>query len=152
MTEWLRIFAFVSLVVAALPAQSQTSNKPQSKTRALGTLANGVYHQNLTGIEVTLPADWVVVNQAPASEPGAQFIKLKNSVSNAIATVWLKRGRLDDKVMQRNNFQHLTIGERPALSAVADYLNTERKMVEHLTWIDGEKSRVLFGGRIPASN
>ncbi len=169
-----RIFAFISLAAATLPAQTQTPSKSQPKAQALGTLVNGVYHHNLTGIEFTLPADWIIVNQAPASEPGAQVIKLKNSVSNAIASVWLKRrnadpadiqalmnGRLDDKVIQRNNFQdykyrsesvqHITIGGRPALSAVADYVSTGQKMAEYLTWIDGERSRVLFGGRMPAS-
>jgi hypothetical protein len=69
--------------------------------------------------------------------------------------------RLDNKVIERNNFQdykyksesmqHLTISGRPALGAVVDYVGTGQKMVEYLTWIDGEKSRVLFAGRMPAS-
>jgi hypothetical protein len=42
-------------------------------------------------------------------------------------------GRLDDKVMQ-----HITIGGRPALSAIADYVSAGQKMVEHVTWVDGE--------------
>jgi hypothetical protein len=47
--------------------------------------------------------------------------------------------------------QHITIGGRPALSAIADYVRAGQKMVEYLTWVDGEKSRVVFVGRMPAS-
>ncbi|MGD0298707.1 MAG: hypothetical protein ABSE86_16510 [Bryobacteraceae bacterium] len=167
------IFVCVSLIAATSPVQAQTTNA-QSKSQSLGTVENGVYHHSLTGIEFALPAEWAIVSQARASEPGAQVIKLKNSISNEIATIWLKRrnadsadiqalmsGRLDDKVIQRNNFQgykyrpesvqHTTVGGRPALSAVADYLTAGQKMVEYLTWIDGESSRALFAGRMPAA-
>jgi hypothetical protein len=70
--------------------------------------------------------------------------------------------RLDDKAAQRNNFQgytyradsvqHTTIGGQQALSAVADYVRTGQHMVESLTWVDGERSRVVFVGRVPASD
>jgi hypothetical protein len=61
--------------------------------------------------------------------------------------------------MQRNNFQGYkfrsesvrhTIGRRPVLSA-PDYVSAGQKMVEYVTWVDGEKSRVVFVGRIPVS-
>jgi len=48
--------------------------------------------------------------------------------------------------------QKTTIGGQPALSAVADYVRAGRRMVEYLTWVDGEKSRALFVARIPASD
>jgi hypothetical protein len=80
------MFALLPLVAAAQP---------------MGTLENGVYHHNQTGIRFTLPPEW------PSAEFDAQVIKLKDSVSNAIGTVWLK------------------------------------KMVEYLTWVDGEKSRAV---------
>lgn len=174
MTKRFSVFVFVSLIAAAIPVQAQTSNKAQSaEAQWFGTLENGVYHHNLTGIEFILPTDWVIVSQALASQRGAQVVKLKNSISNEVATVWLKRrnadpadiqalmsGRLDDKTIQRNNFQgykyrtesvqHTTIGGRPALTAVADYVSTGQKMVEYVTWVDGEKSRVVFVGRVPA--
>jgi hypothetical protein len=44
-----------------------------------------------------------------------------------------------------------TIGGQLALSAVADYVSAGQQMVEYITWIDGEKSRVLFLARTPAS-
>ena len=87
LVKWSLTFASVSLTVAAIPAQEQTPVTPHP----IGTLQNGVHHHKRTGIELTLPPEWVIVNQAPASTPGAQYIKLKNSVSNALATVWIKR-------------------------------------------------------------
>jgi len=63
--------------------------------------------------------------------------------------------------MQRNNFEgyryrtdsvrQTTIGGKPALSAVADYVRAGQQMVEYLTWIEGPKSRVLFNSRMPAT-
>jgi hypothetical protein len=44
-----------------------------------------------------------------------------------------------------------TIGGQPPLSAVADYVSAGRQMVEYITWIDGERSRVNFSARMPAS-
>jgi hypothetical protein len=70
----------------------------------MGTLENGIY-QDKTGVQFTLPPDWVIVSHGSASH-GAHTVLLRDSITNIIATVWLKprTGRLDDKVMQRNNF------------------------------------------------
>lgn len=86
---------------------------------------------------------------------------MKRRDADAAGLESLMSGRLDVKVAQRNNFQsykyrpdsvqHTTIGGRPALSAVADYVSVGKKRVEYLTWIDGEKSRVVFTVRLPAS-
>ena len=140
--------------------------------QSTGTLQNGVY-QDKTGVQFTLPPDWVVVSHAHASD-GAHTVLLRDPATNVIATVWLKarsvdpanipalmERRLDSKAAQRNNFQgyqyrtdsvqHTIIGGRPALSAVADYIRTGQKMVESITWVDGEKSRVAFVARMPAA-
>ncbi|HXW92902.1 MAG TPA: hypothetical protein VEK33_20300 [Terriglobales bacterium] len=169
MAKHLRIFSLLlSLIGAFIPIHAQGYGKGQ----ALGVLENGVYHNNLTGIELTIPPNWVIASQAPSSTPDAQVLKLKDSASNAVGTVWMKRrnaetadlqalmnDRLAVKAVQRNNFQsytyrpesvqHTTINGHPALSAIADYVMAGQKMVEYLTWIDGEKSRVVFEGRVP---
>ncbi|MGA2740722.1 MAG: hypothetical protein ABSG65_25205 [Bryobacteraceae bacterium] len=139
----------------------------------MGTLENGIYHHNLTGIQFTLPPDWVIVNQDWSSD-GAQFVLVRDTVLNLTGLVWLKKRaidpanipsvmsrRLDCKAAQRNNLegykyrpesiQNTTIGGRPALSAVADYVSGGKPMVEYLTWVDGAKSRVVFESRMPAS-
>jgi hypothetical protein len=175
MSKGFPILASVLPLAGAVPAGlAQTSQNAQHK-ELLGTLENGVYHHTLTGIEFTLAADWVIVSEAPASQQDAEVVNLKNSSSTGMATVWLKRrnadradipalmsGRLDAKVVQRNNFQgykfrpesvqHTTIGGRPALSAIADYVGAGQKMVEYVTWVDGERSRVVFVGRMPVSD
>ena len=71
----------------------------------MGTLENGIY-QDKTGVQFTLPPDWVIVSHGSASH-GARTVLLRDSITNIIDTVWLKprTGRLDDKVMQRNNFE-----------------------------------------------
>jgi len=170
MAKHLRIISLLlSLIGVSIPIHAQGNGKGQ----ALGALENGVYHNNLTGIELTIPPNWVIASQAPSpSTTDAQALKLKDSASSVVATVWMKRrnaekadlealmkDRLEAKATQRNNFQgytyrpesvqHTTINGRPALSAVADYVMAGQKMVEYLTWVDGEKSRVVFAGRVP---
>lgn len=139
----------------------------------LGTLKNGVYHNNQTGIQFTLPPDWVIVSQGHASS-GAQTVLIRDKVTNVIGTVWMKprtvdpadvpalmSRRLDSKVAQRNNFegyryrpdtiQQGTVAGKPGLRAVADYVRAGQQMVEYITWVDGDKSRVAFSARMPAS-
>jgi hypothetical protein len=169
MAKNLRVF---SLLLSLIGASILVHAQGDSKGKALGVLENGVYHNNLTGIELTIPPSWVIASQAPSSTPNAQVLKLKDIASDVVGTVWMKRrnaekadlqalmnDRLDAKATQRNNFQsyayrpesvqHTTINGRPALSAVADYVMAGQKMVEYLTWVDGEKSRAVFAGRVP---
>lgn len=72
----------------------------------------------------------------------------------------LMNDRLDLMAMQRNNFQSYTytyrpesvqrtaINGHPAPSGVADYVMAGQKMVEYLAWVDGEKRRAVFAGRV----
>jgi hypothetical protein len=152
--------ALSALITAAMAAPAQV-------------LDNGIFHSP-TGVQFTLPPDWVIVSQGRGSA-STETVILRNVISNVIARVWMKARsvnpadipalmdtRLDSKAAQRNNFegytyrpdsvQKTTIGGQPALSAVADYVRTGQRMVEYLTWVDGEKSRVLFVARIPASD
>jgi hypothetical protein len=173
MAKRLLRYAFVALIAAAIPLQAQVTKVQMSQAQSMGTLENGIYHHKLTGVQFTLPPDWVFVSQGWASG-GAQGILLRDTVSNVIGTLWLKARvadpadipavmdrRLDTRVMQRNNFdgykfrsesvRHTTIGGQPALSAIADYVSNGQPMVEYVTWVDGQKSRVVFGSRMPAS-
>ena len=169
MAKHLRKFSLlVLLITGSIPSLAQG----HSKDKALGTLENGIYHNNLTSIELAISPNWVIASQEPSSTPDAQVLKLNDVASNIIGTVWMKRrnaenadlqalmnDRLDVKAVQRGNFQrytyrpdsvqHTMINGRPALSAVANYVMAAQKMVEYLTWVDGEKSRAVFAGRIP---
>jgi len=161
------VFALFLLIATVFPVTAQTADKPQAQ----GTLENGTYRNTHAGIQFTLPPDWVLVSEDLAAS-GAQTVTIRDTVSNVIALVWMKArharpddipasmaSRLDSKAAQRNNFpgytyrtesvQHTTINGRPALSALADYVRTGQKMVEYLTWIDGENSRAIFTARMP---
>jgi hypothetical protein len=165
MSRPVAVFVFCSLLGSSIGVLAQP--------RAIGTLKNGVYHHNQTGIQFTLPPDWVIVSQGHASS-GAQAVLIRDTVTDIIGTVWLKprtvdpadipalmSRRLDSKVAQRNNFegyryrpdsvQQGTVGGKPGLRAVADYVRAGQQMVEYITWVDGEKSRVAFSARMPAS-
>jgi hypothetical protein len=168
MAKPLRLFAPPLLIAAAMSAQTENSRE----VLTMGTLEEGVYHHNRTGIQFAVPSGWVIVSESLAAS-GGQAVILRDTETNLTATVWMKARavdradipalldrRLDDKAAQRNNFQgytyradsvqHTTIGGQPALSAVADYMRTGQHMVELLTWVEGEKSRVVFVGRVPA--
>jgi hypothetical protein len=161
-------FALLPLIAAAIPVQAQVFKNAQP----MGTLENGVYHNNPTGIEFTLPPEWVVVSKSFSG--GAHTVLVRDTVTNVIGGVWmtartvdpasipaLMNRRLDMKVAQRNNFEgykyrsdsvrQTTIGGKAALSVVADYTRTGQQMAEFITWIDGEKSRVAFSARMPAA-
>ena len=169
MTKRFRILALFPLIAAAIPAQAQTSAKGQS----MGTFENGVYHHNRTGVQFTLPTDWVIVSQV-WDPGGAQSVLIRDTVSNVIATVWMKartvdaadipallNRRIDNRMKDRNNFEaykyrsesvlQTNIGGKPALSGIADYLRNGQQMAEYTTWVEGEKSRVVFGSRMPAT-
>jgi hypothetical protein len=167
------IFAVVASIAAAIPVHAQVKSQIFVKAQSIGELQNGVYHHNRTGIEFTLPPDWVIVSQEWA-DGGGQMVFLRDTVSNVVGTVWLKartidpadipallNRRLDNRLKERNNFEgykyrsesvrQSTIGGQPALSAAADYLRNGQQMVEYVTWIEGPKSRVLFNSRMPAT-
>jgi hypothetical protein len=174
MAKRLFMFAFLPLTAGALPVQAQIAKAPISKPQSMGTFENGVYHHNRTGIEFTLPPDWVIVTQEWA-DGGGQSVLVRDTVSNVIGTVWMKartidpadipallNRRIDNRMRERNNFEgykyrsdsvrQMTIGGRAALSGIADYLRNGQQMVEYTTWVEGEKSRVVFGSRMPATS
>jgi len=161
-------FAIFALVMTSAGASAQVAREPLS----LGALDNGVYRNSLTGVEFNLPADWVIVNEGRSSSgAGSQYVTLRDTTTNEIGTVWLKARavnaadlpallsrRLDSKAAQRNNFEgykyrdgsehQFEVSGKPALSAIADYVRNGRQMSEYITWVDGEKSRVVFGARM----
>ncbi|MGD0364772.1 MAG: hypothetical protein ABSC93_28170 [Bryobacteraceae bacterium] len=74
------VCAFIALIPAAY-AQSPD------------TLENNVYRDK-TGVQFTLPPDWVLVSHACASQ-GAHTVLVRDTITNVIATVWLKPRTVD---------------------------------------------------------
>jgi hypothetical protein len=168
----MRAIAFAALALAvALPVAAQASGDGLK----IGVLQNGVFHHDLTGVEFAVPPEWSIVNEVPTTEGGGQTVVLRDSLSNVTVAVWLKRQNIDPatipsvldrrpevKLMQRNNFvsyryrpesiQHTTIGGQQALTAIADYVSHQGKMVEYLTWIYSPTAHVAFTARVPVSD
>jgi hypothetical protein len=140
MAKRLLALGFLALIAPAPPVHAQIYKDPATEAQSMGT------------VEVS-------VRDTISNVIGLVWLK-KRSVDQASIPVSLSR-RLDGKVAQRNNFEgykfrsdsvrQTTIGGQLALSAVADYVSAGQQMVEYITWIDGEKSRVLFLARTPAS-
>ena len=160
-------FAVLPLLAAAIPASAQSP----VKVREISTLENGVYHHNRTGVEFTLPAGWTLVSQGQA-DYGGHSVLLKDSVTEAFASVWMKaqknepadipgllERRLDVKLLQRNSFQsykfrtesvqHITVRGNQGVSVVADYVNLGQRKTEYLTWVYSGTTHVFFDGRVP---
>ena len=99
---------------------------------------------------------------------------LQELASGASASVWLKaekidaaevpsrlRGAVQQKALQRLNLQDYmvragsvqmrTIDGKQAISALADYVENGSQMTEYLTWIYGDKTRVLVFSRAPSA-
>lgn len=166
----LHAFALVALLPLACVAHAQTATNDQP---SLGTFQNGVYHHYLTGVEFTLPPDWTIASQGHASSSG-QGVQIRDTATNLLGIVWLRarhanpddipallEAHVDAKLKERINFegykyrtgslQHAAINGKPSISVIADYTRAGQKMVEYMTWIDGEQSRVVFVCRIPAA-
>jgi hypothetical protein len=176
MTSRLTKGAIVGVVAAVCAcAQLQPKSAEIPKNAEIGTVVNGQYHHNLTGVEFTLPAGWSVLSQGHAAGPEeGQMIDFKDPDLNAFLAVWLKPQEINvdripymldhaksSKVNQRTGFQgytfrpeslHRTVGGQQALSAVADYIENGREMVEYLTWVFSARTHIVFIGRARAGD
>ena len=135
-----------------------------------GTVQNGRYHHNVTGIEFDTPAGWTIEGDSDSSDSGEMVI-LGQSKSRAFAAVWMKpdptapadmqarlRHDLERKHEDRTDFKDWKIravgdvsvrstGGWQTLNAVADYTEGSEPMVEYLIWVRSTKVRALFFGR-----
>jgi hypothetical protein len=132
----------------------------------------GVFRHARTGVEIKLQG-WQVQGQANSSG-GGEMVMLQEPASGASASVWLKaekidaaevpsrlRGAVQQKALQRLNLQDYTvragsvqmrtIDGKQAISALADYVENGSQMTEYLTWIFGDKTRVLVFSRAPSA-
>jgi hypothetical protein len=132
----------------------------------------GVFRHARTGVEIKLQG-WQVQGQANSSG-GGEMVMLQELASGASASVWLKaekidaaevpsrlRGAVQQKALQRLSLQDYTvragsvqmrtIDSKQAISALADYVENGSQMTEYLTWIFGDKTRVLVFSRAPSA-
>jgi tetratricopeptide (TPR) repeat protein len=131
----------------------------------------GRYEHRLTKIEIPVSDGWAVRGDTESSG-GGEMVLLSDTVSGATGFVWLKpydgEGKLDAelqndleekpslrssdwKVRPQSVERRVVAGEQ-ALSAVADYVDNHRKMIEYLVWVRCTRSRLLFSVRIRAED
>ena len=148
---------------------------PPNLTR--GTLQNGVYRHNATGLEVTLPPGWRVTGDGMSSG-GGEGIGFMGQNLNLGASFWLRplteadqatdiptslAADIDYKVKQRVINGQADYKVRPetlkpwmvqgqhALSVVGQYDNKGTTMYEYLTFVQSTKTVVFIFGTVPAN-
>jgi hypothetical protein len=127
------------------------------------------YHHNRTGVDLTAPFGTSFTGDYDSSDDGdmvifgghqyAVWVWLKPANSTIGELDALLRNDLAVKPSMRTDFpgwkaradiQMDAIGNGRTLSAVADYTDNGRKMVEVMTWYRTPKTHVFFFARVPA--
>jgi hypothetical protein len=143
--------------------------------QSTGTVQNGQYRDNRSGLEFALPASWTIKYDQPSSDDG-NIVGLSEPGSNVDYAVWMKpevltpaeipdrlRGAVPEKVKMNSNrpgfafrpesIQPRVVGRQHALSGVADYVENGQKLVAYYVWVYTEKTRSVFIARdIPAGD
>jgi hypothetical protein len=133
------------------------------------------YTNNLIGVSLTAPAGWKLEGDGDSSGGGQMVWFSSSAIKTDILAVWMKastttesgvagslRGSLAHKPQDRTDYTGWTV--RPesvtnrmvagwqALSAIADYTESDAKMVEYLLWVRSPKTQVFFFGRANAAD
>jgi hypothetical protein len=147
-----------------------------------GEFRDGVYHHNVSGVELTLPAGWSVGPPSPAWDDRDYTItlldpehrtltfavdmhhsenlpeKLPSSLSLALNTLVERRAGLHGAQavpgykIREGSVERATIGGRQALRAIGDFERNGTKITELLAWIFTENTRTEFTARALSGN
>ena len=134
-----------------------------------------VYQDAKIGLSFTASAGWIAKPEdLPAKDETRVF--MLDPESKASLLVWAKeqktmkseiveqlRAGLDERVERRSkmlkdyrirpeSIQTRQIGGNQVLSAVAEFLQGQQKMVEYLTWVRSENVNSLFFATVPAAD
>ncbi len=137
----------------------------------LGSVQNGIYHHNATGVEVAIPTGWSVKGQSPQPDGGDRIDLVDSASQTPRGFLWVIKDptpsertaerlqqRLQQKLRQRGeangyhdyklrpeSTQPAVVGGQQALTAVGDYLSpTGDKMIEWLVFVNTPKTRFFF--------
>jgi len=164
--------------IASLAAHRASRSRSSGSTISLGTLfinrtpsgKNGRYMNRLTRHRVLVHGRMGHLRGLPVVDNGEQ-VCLTDRVSGSEGFIWMKpedgvwdraaqlqydlqvkpRMRGPDWKARSGSVVTKTIAGAPALSAVADYTEESRKMVEYCVWIRGDRARLFYSMRIPAA-
>ncbi len=157
-------------------ANPQTS--PQSNGAyppASGSVQNGRYHHDQTGLEFNLPVGFSVQGTDNYMNDGWQAILIDSEDHNARVAVWMaersfpanvvptilasqvpakiaRRKRLTGYEIPAESIQKISINGQQGLKATARYEAAGKKMTELLTWITTEHTDVHFYAMVPTSS
>jgi predicted Zn-dependent protease len=141
---------------------------------ATGSVRDGRYHHDETGLEFDVPAGFSDVRTMPYANNRGQQVMV-SSKDNGVISAWVAKGKVSPnrisklldgqipaKVARRkgpfsgyeipaDSVQTMTINGEQAIKATAFYSEKGgEKMVELLTWIQSENAVVHFYAMVPA--
>jgi hypothetical protein len=131
----------------------------------LGTVQAGRYRNSLTNVELTVPEGWLFKGDGESSGDG-QMARI-DSGSGITVWIWMKpvtmraadiplglRKAMEDKPSMRpdgwkirpESVQERSLSGHLGLSAIADYMQNGKPMVEYDFWVQSGKTHVFFFG------
>jgi tetratricopeptide (TPR) repeat protein len=146
---------------------SMASQWRPAPRQELGTVQNGRYRNFLTNVEFNLPEGWSFKGDFESSGNG-QMATVASGSGNTVL-IWMKPqvdGTVDLSPMLRQEMvnkpsmrspdwkirpesvEERTLFGHPGLSAIADYMQNGRPMVEYDFWVFSGKTHVFFFGRV----
>jgi beta-lactamase regulating signal transducer with metallopeptidase domain len=173
---WLACASF-PLVGQPQGAANQAASFSPQTGEPYGVLQGNHYHHNLSGVEFELPAGWSLGHTGPADgDPVAMTTLIDPDGKTIFASVFMKPantpaasipGALDRAIpgllvrrgaprgvhaalnyrIREGSEQHTWINGNQALRAIGENEQGNQKLVEFLTWIYTEHTRVYFFAR-----
>jgi hypothetical protein len=129
-----------------------------------------------TGVSLTAPQGWRMASSGPSSDGGDMVMFSTSNFKADELAVWMRsadgegndisgslRGYLENKkktnmqswpdwTVRPESVQNRVVSGQQALSAVADYTENGKKMVEYLIWVRSVKNHVVFLGYADAED
>jgi tetratricopeptide (TPR) repeat protein len=148
-------------LIASMASQWRPASRQE-----LGTVQNGRYRNSLTGVELKVAEGWSFKGGFESSGNGQ--MATVTSGSGFTVLVWMKpqvdgtadlapmlRQEMKNKPSMRppdwkirtESVQERTLSGHPGLSAVADYTENGKPMVEYDFWVFSGKTHVFFFGK-----
>lgn len=165
------------VVIAAMAARAGGASRGSVISRGTYTTTTGQcghYSHKATGVELTVPPGWSLVDRVSNASDGGDMAVLRDANNSNVVSVWmiaeahpaaelaaLLRHDLETKPARRTGIEGWKIrpesiqmggsGDHQFLEAIADFTVNGTKMVEYLVWARSPRSHVFFFGTAPAA-
>jgi hypothetical protein len=144
---------------------SMASQWRPAPRQELGTVQNGRYRNFLTNVELKVPEGWSFKGDIESSGNGQMatvasgsgitvLVWMKPQVDGAADLAPMLRQEMGNKPSMRSadwkirpeSVQERTLSGHPGLSAIADYMQNGKPMVEYDFWVLSGKTHIFFFG------